>query len=115
MEEMNWARLLGGIGSGLRVSLADVHTMEDRGGAVSTTSGDIHVRSSEDMSDSRQEERGAGGRKRECFGPPAPAAEEWRGTARRLGVGPAALGACAAGPVAARLEGGGAGRSLINR
>jgi hypothetical protein len=32
----DWARLLGGIGEGLRVSLADVHTMEDNRVADST-------------------------------------------------------------------------------
>jgi hypothetical protein len=38
---MGWARLLGGIGPGLRVSLADVHTMEDTNTGDSTSSGDI--------------------------------------------------------------------------
>jgi hypothetical protein len=33
----DWARLLGGFGSGLRVSLSDVHTMEDMGFGDSTS------------------------------------------------------------------------------
>jgi hypothetical protein len=48
MGEMeDWARLLGGIGSGFRVSLADVHIMEDKGGADSTSSGVLTSRDKE--------------------------------------------------------------------
>src|SRR3712207_5229936 len=82
MGEMeDWARLLGGIGSGLRVSLPDVHTMEDSSGADSTTSGDIPVRRSADprqSAHSRKREAPVGGSEKR-FGPPAPAVEEGGG------------------------------------
>lgn len=96
MEGSDWARLLGGIGSGVRVSRSDVHTMEDTGLADSTSSGDGPVRISADRELLPRAQRSAGGRKRESFGPPAPAVEEGGGPLVDL-VGSAAKGGVCGG------------------